>query len=174
MSRFIAALALLLGVAGAAAAAELRPFTAGSLAAIQARFAGQPFILTLWSLECHHCAKELQLLGRLVREERTPGVLPQGGFAGPSGRSLPLAIVSTDSPAEAKALRAALRRHGLERLDTWVFDDAVPQRLRYAIDPAWHGELPRSYLYDAAHRREAHSGLLGEARLKAWLKQSGH
>ncbi len=148
----------LAGTASVAAAAELRPFSAGSLAAIQAHFAGKPFILTLWSLECHHCAKELQLLGRLVRENR----------------NLPLAIVSTDSPADAQALRAALKRHGLAQLDTWVFADAVPERLRYTIDPAWHGELPRSYLYDATHRREAHSGLLGEARLTAWLKQNGN
>lgn len=164
MKRLLAALAMFMGVAGATSvagatgAAELRPFTADSLAAIQARFAGKPFILTLWSLECHHCAKELQLLGRLVRE----------------GRKLPLAIVSTDSPAHAQALRAALKRHGLAHLDTWVFADAVPERLRFAIDPAWYGELPRSYLYDAAHRREAHSGLLGEARLRAWLKHNGN
>ena len=104
----------------------------------------------------HHCAKELQTLGRLARSEG----------------NLPLVIVATDTPAEAPELRAALKRFGLDRLDTWVFADAVPERLRYAIDPAWRGELPRSYLFDAAHRREAHSGLLHEAQLKDWLRQN--
>ena len=52
-----------------------------------------------------------------------------------------------------------------------MFAEAVPERLRYAIDPAWGGELPRSYLFDAAHRRQAHSGLLDEAQLKDWLKR---
>jgi hypothetical protein len=80
-------------------------------------------------------------------------------------------IVSTDTPAEAPEIRAALKRFGLERFDTWVFADGVPERLRYAIDPAWRGELPRSYLFDAAHRREAHSGMLSEAQLKGWLKR---
>ena len=138
-----------------ALAGELQPFTGASLPAIQKQFAGRPFILTLWSLTCHHCAKELQMLGRLVR----------------SDRNLPLVIVSTDTPAEAPEIRAALKRFGLDRLDTWVFADAVPERLRYSIDPAWRGELPRSYLFDAAHRREAHSGMLGEAQIKAWLKR---
>ncbi len=141
--------------AGAAAAGELQPFAGDSLPAIQKQFAGRPFILTLWSLTCHHCVKELQTLGRLARTER----------------NLPLVIVSTDTPAESPEIRAALKRFGLAHLDTWVFADSVPERLRYSIDPAWRGELPRSYLFDAAHRREAHSGLLSEAQLKDWLSQ---
>lgn len=154
MSRWCLA-ALLALVAATASAGELRPFTGDSLPAIQQQFAGRPFILTLWSLTCHHCAKELQTLGKLARSER----------------KLPLVIVSTDTPDDARELRAALKRHGLDRFDTWVFADAVPERLRYAIDPAWRGELPRSYLFDVAHRREAHSGLLNEAQLKAWLNR---
>lgn len=154
MRRLLLAALLALGSA-TVAAGELRPFKADSLPAIQRQFAGRPFILTLWSLTCHHCVKELQTLGRLARTER----------------ALPLVIVSTDTPDDAPKLRAALKRHGLDRLDTWVFADAVPERLRYAIDPVWRGELPRSYLFDAAHRREAHSGLLGEAQLKDWLRR---
>lgn len=150
------AVGLLLG-AGAAAAGEVRTFTADSLAGIKARFTGRPFIVTLWSLTCHHCVAELQTLGKLARADRR----------------LPLVIISTDAPADTPAIRAALKRHGLDQLDTWVFANEVPERLRYAIDPAWRGELPRSYLFDAAHRREAHSGLLDAARLKEWLRRSG-
>lgn len=149
------ALWLTLG-APAASAGELHPFTSDSLPAIRQQHAGRPFILTLWSLTCHHCVKELQTLGRLARGER----------------NLPLVIVSTDTPAEASEIRAALKRFGLERFDTWVFADGVPERLRYAIDPAWRGELPRSYLFDSAHRREAHSGMLSEAQLRNWLRQN--
>lgn len=147
---------LLFALAASAAAGELRPFTADSLAAIKAHYAGRPFMLTLWSLTCHHCAKELQTLGKLARADR----------------SLPLAIVSTDTPGDADDIRAALKRFGLDHLDTWVFSDAVPERLRASIDPVWRGELPRSYLFDAAHRGEAHSGMLDETRLRNWLRQS--
>lgn len=149
------ALWLVLG-ASAASAGELHSFTSDSLPAIRQQHAGRPFILTLWSLTCHHCVKELQTLGRLARSER----------------NLPLVIVSTDTPAEAPEIRAALKRFGLERFDTWVFADAVPERLRYSIDPSWRGELPRSYLFDSAHRREAHSGMLSEAQLRNWLRQN--
>lgn len=155
MIRLLLCACLAFGTASATAG-ELRPFAGDSLSAIQQQFAGRPFILTLWSLSCHHCVKELQTLGRLARTART----------------LPLVIVSTDTPAEAPEIRAALKRFGLDRLDTWVFADAVPERLRHAIDPAWRGELPRSYLFDAAHRRQAHSGMLDEERLTSWLRQN--
>lgn len=154
MSRWCLA-ALLALAAATTSAGELRPYTADSLSSIKQQFAGRPFILTLWSLSCHHCVRELQTLGKLARADR----------------KLPLVIVSTDTPAEAPEIQAALKRFGLDRVDTWVFADAVPERLRYAIDPAWRGELPRSYLFDAAHRREAHSGAIGERQLKAWLSR---
>lgn len=138
-----------------AIAGELRPFTAGSLSTIKTEFSGQPFVLALWSTDCTHCAKELRMLGKLARADR----------------SLPLVIVSTDTPDGAADIHAALKRFGLGHLDTWVFSDAVPERLRHAIDPSWRGELPRAYLFDADHRREAHSGMLGEAQLKDWLRK---
>lgn len=155
MRGLLLALFLALNLTGAVAA-ELRPFAGDSLAAIKEKFAGRAFILTLWSTTCTHCVKELRLLGKLARKDR----------------GLPLVVVSTDTPNAAPDIRAALKRFGLAGMDTWVFADDVPERLRYAIDPAWRGELPRSYLFDAAHLRETHSGLLEEARLNAWLKQN--
>ncbi|WIM04848.1 MAG: TlpA family protein disulfide reductase [Candidatus Nitricoxidivorans perseverans] len=157
MRRGLIALALCLAATAQASAAELRPFTTGSVTAIKEQFAGRPFILVLWSTTCTHCAGELKMLGRLVRK----------------APALPLALVSTDTPEDGKDIRAALGRFGLGRIDTWVFDDDVPERLRFAIDPSWRGELPRSYLFDAAHRREAHAGSLGEATVKQFFQSRG-
>ncbi len=139
---------------GASAAGELLPFTAETLAQIKTRYAGRPFVLTMWSLNCHYCAKELATLGKLMRP----------------GNQLPVVIVSTDTPDDEPEIRAALGRHGLGQLDTWVFADAVPERLHRAIDPAWRGELPRTYLFDAAHRGQVHSGLLEHKRIADWLR----
>lgn len=155
MKRALLALCLAFAAHGPAAG-ELRSFNAGSLAEIKAHYADRPFMLTLWSLTCGHCAQELRLLGKLARKDR----------------HLPLAIVSTDTPDDGRDIQAALKRFGLDHLDTWVFADAVPERLRRGIDPAWRGELPRSYLFDAAHRATARSGTLDETELRDWLRQS--
>lgn len=139
-----------------ASAAGPERFDSGSLAKIQARYAGKPFILSLWSVNwCGHCINELTMLGKLSKNEK----------------NLPLVLVAVDSPEDAEAIRKTLHTLGLGHAESWVFDDPIPERLRAAIDPAWQGELPRSYLYDTTHRRQAVVGELDKAGLKAWLKQ---
>lgn len=151
LRRLAAALALL--VAATVHGRELQPFDGDSLAQLQAQYRGRPFMLTLWSLGCHHCVAELRTLGQLVRKHR----------------QLPLVVVSTDTREETPEILAALKRHGLDGQDIRVFSDPLPDRLRYRIDPDWHGELPRSYLFDADHRRTAHSGRLEASQIEAAL-----
>ena len=157
MKRVLASWALILMAwAAPAGAAEPKAFTATSLAAIQAKYAGRPFILSLWSVNwCGHCIDELTMLGKVAKARK----------------QLPLVLVSTDTPESSSAIQATLKRLGLAGMGSWVFDDDIPERLRHVIDPDWHGELPRTYLYDAQHRREAVVGVLSEKKLKTWLKQ---
>lgn len=155
MRRVLAVLVLALTAVAGVAAAELRPFVAGSLAEIRAAHAGRPFVLALWSLDCPHCGAELTLLGQLHTQH--PG--------------LALVVVSTDSPLEREALGARLREHGLADAEAWVYADAFSERLRFEIDPRWGGELPRVYLYDRQHTRRAHSGRLDTRELERWIAE---
>lgn len=146
----------LLVLAAPAGAGEPAPFTTDSLAKIKAQYAGRPFILNLWSVnECSYCIAELTLLGKLEKARKR----------------LPLVLVATDSPEYAPAMQKTLGPLGLGGVDSWVFDDPIPERLRHAIDPSWYGELPRTYLYDARHQRETVVGVLSEQRLRAWLRK---
>jgi thiol-disulfide isomerase/thioredoxin len=143
-------------IAWSASAAELAGFDASSLAQIEERHAGKPFILSLWSVNwCGHCIEELTLLGQLAQTEK----------------HLPLVLVSVDSLDDSAAILKTLHKLGLSHAEAWVFDDPIPERLRASIDPRWQGDLPRTYLYDKAHRRQAVMGVLDAAVLKAWLKQ---
>lgn len=147
---------LLVAWGAPACAAEPQSFTANSLAAIQAKYAGQPFILSMWSVNwCGHCITELTMLGKAAKTHK----------------QLPLVLVATDTLEFSAAIQQTQKRLGLARVDSWVFDDDIPERLRHVVDPAWHGELPRTYLYDAKHRREPVMGVLSEQKLQAWLKQ---
>ena len=153
MKRALALLAALCALT-APAAAQTLAFGAASLENIRAQYAGRPFILALWSANgCTYCAKELVMLGELVKQHP----------------DLPVVFVSTDGPEFAPQMEAMLASHGLAGKPSWVFDDEIPERPRRAIDPQWRGEVPRTYLYDARHAREAVPGLLGEARLRAWM-----
>ena len=154
--RLLLAMLAALVLAAPAAAGAPAAFTTDSLAKIKARYAGRPFILNLWSVnECSYCIAELTLLGKLAKTQKR----------------LPLVLVATDTPDYAAAMQKTLAPLGLGGVDSWVFDDPIPERLRHAIDPSWYGELPRTYLYDAQHQRETVVGVLSEQRLRAWLKK---
>jgi thiol-disulfide isomerase/thioredoxin len=135
------------------AAAELRPFVAASMAEIRAAHAGRPFVLALWSIDCAHCPAELAQLGSLQRKH------PQ----------LEIVLVSTDTPDDAQALSATLARHGLGSAEAWVYADAFGERLRYAIDPRWGGELPRTYLFGRDRSVRGVSGRLPDGELERWV-----
>jgi thiol-disulfide isomerase/thioredoxin len=132
-------------------AAGIRPFVPGSMAQIRTAHTDTPFLVALWSLDCPPCHEELATLGRFARTHR----------------SIAVVLISTDTPEDTPALLAVLQRHGLDDAENWVFADGFVERLRHEIDPAWRGELPRSYLNDGGGTR-ALSGRLDRAQLDSW------
>ncbi|MCP5161842.1 MAG: redoxin domain-containing protein [Hahellaceae bacterium] len=133
--------------------AALRVFQKSSLQDIISSLDGRPFMLVLWSIDCPPCQQELALL-----QTRRHDFAPKE-----------LILISTDSPQDAAAIEATLAEYQLEALDNWIFGDDLPERLRFAIDPGWYGELPRSYFYDTDRQRHSYSGLLSEAIVDKWL-----
>jgi hypothetical protein len=78
-------------------------------------------------------------------------------------------LVQADVSPPPEAGPAMLKRAGVVGSERWVFADDAPERLRYAIDPEWAGELPRTYLYDRSCGRIAVSGALSPEILRRWL-----
>ncbi len=142
-----AVLGLLAGVAQAKAVT--RAFEHDSLEQIQASHKGKPFVLILWSLDCVYCQASLDALAQQKR--RQPG--------------LAVVTLSTDAMGDAATdalIGARLRALGLTA-NSWAFGAQPPEQLRYALDPKWHGEMPRSYWFDAQGKRVAYSGVLTPA-----------
>lgn len=151
MQRFMLALCLLAAAVNAAAQ-ELHPFVSGSIKEIAASRQGKPYILGLWSLTCTHCRDELSILSGL--KKKYP--------------ALDLVLISTDTPADRTEILATLQQVALGNEQAWVFADDFVERLRFEIDPKWHGELPRTYLYGATGFR-AFSGKLDPRELERWI-----
>ena len=138
-----------------ASANDLQPFDTGSLEQIRHANQGKPFILAFWSIDCGPCKEEMALLKSI--HAKFPGVT--------------IVLVSTDPPGAHAAVRKFLARYELGKIERWAFASEFGERLRYAVDRSWRGELPRSYLYDTAHRATGHSGLLDADTVIAWLKR---
>ena len=151
--RFPAALVLILAhMAFPALAGGLRPFTSESLDVIRAENAERPFALVFWSIHCAPCIAEMGLWKAALASR-------------PDAR---LILVSTDRPSDtARAIRT-LDDQGMDG-EAWIFADGNPTRLRFAVDPRWRGELPRSYLYARDGRLVASiTGEPSEGDLNGW------
>jgi thiol-disulfide isomerase/thioredoxin len=130
---------------------EIRPLGADTFAHLKAQFAGRSFLVSLWSLDCPPCRQELVMLGELKRENP----------------DFPLLLIATDPIEKRAEALAVLGQFGLDQIESWMFADAFTERLRFSIDPAWYGELPRSYFYAADQSMSAHSGILTRAMIDA-------
>ncbi|MEZ5565690.1 MAG: TlpA family protein disulfide reductase [Gammaproteobacteria bacterium] len=133
-------------------AVPFRSLQSGSFAELVSARSNQPFLLILWSITCGPCRDEFTLL----REVRAS--YPQ----------LPLVLISTDDINDRDVAATALGNFGMTGEESWIFADDA-QRLRYEIDPAWYGELPRAYFYDADHQRKGVSGKLSREQIETWL-----
>lgn len=132
----------------------VRPFVAGSLAKILAARQGKPFVLAFWSVTCTHCPTELKALGNARKTHPEFEVV----------------LVAADTPEDAPLAAKMAARFGLGKVEQWIFADDMPERLRFEIDPRWHGELPRTHFYDRDQRVEAVTGVVPSQRLAAWVK----
>lgn len=150
-------LASLLGVSTyAAETSALKPFTPQSLAAIKQTQEKKPFILAFWSLHCAPCKEDMALFKTL--QAKHP--------------NLAIVLVATDGPREHAAVSRFLATQQLGRIQQWAFADEFEERVRFSVDKEWHGELPRSYLFDADHKFTAHSGVLDAKVVEAWLSRA--
>ena len=141
------------GVAVTARADNIKDFGTQSFEQIKSAYEGEPFVLSLWSIDCAPCRVELKLLGELKKEDP----------------SFPLVVISTDSIENREEAADILDSYALQGIETWMFADAFVERLRYSVDPLWHGELPRSYFFKADHSVESHSGVLTRAQLEGYI-----
>ena len=109
-----------------------------------------PTIIALWSAECVHCKKNLALFSAMSR-----------AAAGPR---LVTIAVEPDDPQ----LGEILDRFGVPGA-RFAYGDEAPERLAFAIDPDWRGELPRTLFFDGRGGLKVVSGIVDEARTRALL-----
>jgi len=142
----------------AARAADPLPFGRGSWAALRAAHRGKPSVIHLWGLTCAPCLVEMPLWGKLVAERP----------------DLRLVLVAADPvPQDPARVSEMLARSGLGKAESWAFADRFYERLRYEIDPAWGGELPRTLLIDRDGRVTILPGVADLAEVRAWLDRQG-
>jgi thiol-disulfide isomerase/thioredoxin len=151
------ALALVLFPGPGTAGNILQHFEPTSLQGIVEQHKGKPFVLFIWSLDCVYCQASLDHLAQAKRDNK----------------ALIIVTLSTDLAADPQAAEMMQKRLSELQLasNAWAFGSAAPEKLKYALDPKWYGEKPRSYWFNAQGERVAYSGVLNPATIEKLYKQ---
>ena len=159
MKRLLAAIFLFASLAAAPAAkaaSELKPFVRGSWQEMLRSHAGRPTLVHFWGVTCGPCKIELPLLGQFMKDH--PG--------------LDVVMISADLvPNLPDAARGMLDKAGLGTAENWLFSDGFVERLRFEIDPAWQGEIPRTMLIARDGTVTTIEGSAEMPDLEKWLVQ---
>ncbi len=117
----------------------------------------QPFVLILWSLDCEFCQASLATLAQQKRQY-------------PHLRIVTLATEQLADPQAAALIKTKLQKLSLTQ-HAWAFGSAPPEQLRYAIDPQWRGEMPRSYWFDGHGGVRVQSGVINAEVVAQFIGQ---
>jgi thiol-disulfide isomerase/thioredoxin len=140
-----------------AALEELRPFVRGSWKTILKAHAGQPTVVHFWGVTCGPCRTEMPRWGKLLQERP----------------DMHLVVINADLvPNEENAVAAMLAQTGLVGAENWMFTDGFVERLRYEIDPQWHGEIPRTMLIGPDGSITTIEGAADLEAVRGWLDRA--
>ena len=153
MSKALIALAVCFA-ALTAHAADIKPLRASDVEAVLTASQGKPQIVEIWSLDCSYCRENT---ARIAEWQKTH-------------RDVRLTMIAMDPIDDnAAALSQVLASLPLPpQTALYANAEAMPEKLRRALDPNWRGEMPRTLLIDARGARQASSGLLQPSALDAW------
>jgi len=132
-SHLLASLIIVITLQSGSASEEgvLRPFERGSWQKLLHDHAGRPTLVHFWGVTCGPCKVELPQLGQFMKDHPAIDVV----------------TISADLvPNLPEATRSMLARAGLSSAENWLFNDGFADRLRFEIDPAWQGDIPRTML----------------------------
>jgi thiol-disulfide isomerase/thioredoxin len=134
---------------------DFMPFDMNTRKVIEKRYIDQPLIISFWSIDCPYCIDDLKKLGKALSKNT----------------NVKLITVCVDGKESAKKAERILSQVNLPKHEKYQYAEVDEDRLRYNIDPAWYGELPRTYFYDAAHQVTPLSGKISNSFLDKWFKK---
>jgi thiol-disulfide isomerase/thioredoxin len=149
--------AILMAAASSLAAPSVpKPFERGTWQHLLRSHAGHPTLVHFWGVTCGPCKVELPLLGQFMKDH--PGV--------------DVITISADLvPNLPAATQSMLDKAGLSTAENFIFDDGFVERLRYEVDPAWQGDIPRTMLISRDGTITTIEGSAEIADLEKWSAQ---
>ncbi len=145
-------LSLFMANIGIADTNTLKPYQAGDWSSLVKTANGAPLAVHFWGVTCPACVKEMPQWGSFVKNNPTAKVV-----------FIQVDDVSVDS------IKKMLNKAGLEKANNFYVAAPFDERLRYEIDPKWHGETPTTIMIDKNGKATRKTGLIDFRQLQTTL-----
>ncbi|QWD90100.1 thioredoxin-like domain-containing protein [Polynucleobacter sp. MWH-Braz-FAM2G] len=154
MKRYWLAFILTLSICGSALAdtTPLKSYQAGDWKVIIKSANSAPMAIHFWGVTCPACVKEMPQWGQFVKNNPNAKIV-----------FIQVDDVSMDS------IKKMLSKAGLDKANNYYIAAPFDERLRYEIDPQWHGETPTTIVIDKSGKAIRKTGLVDFQKLQSAL-----
>jgi thiol-disulfide isomerase/thioredoxin len=138
-------------IAGATTA-SLKPYQSGDWPRLLKTGNGAPMAIHFWGVTCPACVKEMPQWGVFIKRHPNAKVI----------------FIQVDD-VSLEMMQKMLDKAGLEKANNYYLVSAFDERLRYEIDPQWHGETPTTIFIDKNGKSSRKTGLINFQQLPSKL-----
>ena len=128
--------------------ASLKPYQTGDWKSIIKSANGGPIAINFWGVTCPSCVKEMPQWGQFIKNNPNAKVV-----------FIQVDDVSQDS------MKKMLNKAGLDKANNYYVATPFDERLRFEIDPQWHGETPTTITIDKNGKATRKTGLVDFQKL---------
>jgi len=150
----LASLFLSFGGSALAENTSLKPYQAGDWKSITKAANGAPIAIHFWGVTCPACIKEM----------------PQWGGFKKNNPNAKVVFIQVDDVSQ-DSMKKMLSKAGLDKANNYYIAAPFDERLRYEIDPQWHGETPTTIMIDKTGKATRKTGLIDFGVLKRVVAQ---
>jgi len=128
---------------------SLKPYQTGDWKAIIKAANGGPLAINFWGVTCPSCVKEM----------------PQWGLFIKNNPSAKVVFIQVDD-VSIESMKKMLSKANLDKANNYYVAAPFDERLRYEIDPKWHGETPTTIVIDKNGKATRKTGLVDFQQLQ--------
>ena len=129
--------------------ASLKPYQVGDWKVITKAANGAPLAIHFWGVTCPACIKEMPQWGLFIKNNPTAKVV----------------FIQADD-VSIESMKKMLSKANLDKANNYYVAAPFDERLRYEIDPQWHGETPTTIVIDKNGKATIKTGLVDFQQLK--------
>lgn len=128
---------------------NLKPYQSGDWKSVAKIDNGAPMAIHFWGVTCPACVKEMPHWGQFLKSNPNAKVV----------------FIQVDD-VSADSIKKMLSKAGLENANNYYVAPPFDERMRYEIDPKWHGETPTTIVIDKSGKATRKTGLIDFRQLK--------